>query len=109
MNGDGHPPAGEAGRGAATGVPASGKSRDGAPPPGGVALVSGAARGIGTAVAGALAAEGIQVAVECTRRFGLEPAGRKDIADAARFPVAERAWHITMQDLYVDGGATLRA
>ncbi|MDO5752867.1 SDR family oxidoreductase [Arthrobacter sp.] len=32
-----------------------------------------------------------------------------DIADAALFLLSERARHITMQDLYVDGGATLRA
>ncbi|GAA1009566.1 2,3-dihydro-2,3-dihydroxybenzoate dehydrogenase [Acrocarpospora pleiomorpha] len=32
-----------------------------------------------------------------------------DIADAVAFLVSDRARHITMQDLYVDGGATLRA
>jgi 2,3-dihydro-2,3-dihydroxybenzoate dehydrogenase len=32
-----------------------------------------------------------------------------DIADAVVFLVSDRARHITMQDLYVDGGATLRA
>ncbi|MEV4420985.1 2,3-dihydro-2,3-dihydroxybenzoate dehydrogenase [Patulibacter sp. NPDC049589] len=31
-----------------------------------------------------------------------------DIADAVRFLVSDRARHITMHDLYVDGGATLR-
>ena len=35
-----------------------------------------------------------------------EPA---DIADAVLFLVSDRARHITMQNLYVDGGATLRA
>ncbi|GAB3470154.1 2,3-dihydro-2,3-dihydroxybenzoate dehydrogenase [Actinophytocola sediminis] len=32
-----------------------------------------------------------------------------DIADAVLFLVSDRARHITMHDLYVDGGATLRA
>ncbi|GGM15554.1 2,3-dihydro-2,3-dihydroxybenzoate dehydrogenase [Streptomyces fumigatiscleroticus] len=32
-----------------------------------------------------------------------------DIADAVVFLVSDRARHITMHDLYVDGGATLRA
>ncbi|KAF4406446.1 2,3-dihydro-2,3-dihydroxybenzoate dehydrogenase [Streptomyces lycii] len=32
-----------------------------------------------------------------------------DIADAVTFLVSDRARHITMHDLYVDGGATLRA
>ncbi|MFD6426397.1 2,3-dihydro-2,3-dihydroxybenzoate dehydrogenase [Streptomyces sp. NPDC060198] len=32
-----------------------------------------------------------------------------DIADAVTFLLSDRARHITMQDLYVDGGATLRA
>ncbi|MGX6448168.1 2,3-dihydro-2,3-dihydroxybenzoate dehydrogenase [Patulibacter sp. S7RM1-6] len=31
-----------------------------------------------------------------------------DVADAVRFLVSDRARHITMHDLYVDGGATLR-
>ncbi|USQ85075.1 2,3-dihydro-2,3-dihydroxybenzoate dehydrogenase [Streptomyces phaeoluteigriseus] len=35
-----------------------------------------------------------------------EPA---DVADAVVFLVSDRARHITMHDLYVDGGATLRA
>lgn len=41
------------------------------------------------------------------------PLGRiadpSDIADAVAFLVSDRARHITMHDLYVDGGATLRA
>jgi 2,3-dihydro-2,3-dihydroxybenzoate dehydrogenase len=37
-------------------------------------------------------------------RFG-EPA---DVADAVAFLASDRARHITMQELYVDGGATLR-
>lgn len=32
-----------------------------------------------------------------------------DVADAVAFLVSDRARHITMHDLYVDGGATLRA
>ncbi|GHC54953.1 2,3-dihydro-2,3-dihydroxybenzoate dehydrogenase [Streptomyces cinnamoneus] len=45
-------------------------------------------------------------------RVGI-PLGRiadaSDIADAVLFLVSDRARHITMHDLYVDGGATLRA
>lgn len=36
-------------------------------------------------------------------------AGPDDIADAVVFLLSDRAGHITMHDLYVDGGATLRA
>ncbi|MEV0263571.1 2,3-dihydro-2,3-dihydroxybenzoate dehydrogenase [Streptomyces sp. NPDC050617] len=47
-----------------------------------------------------------------TYRVGI-PLGRiaepSDIADAVAFLVSDRARHITMHDLYVDGGATLRA
>ncbi|MCX5400835.1 2,3-dihydro-2,3-dihydroxybenzoate dehydrogenase [Streptomyces sp. NBC_00102] len=47
-----------------------------------------------------------------TYRTGI-PLGRiadpADIADAVTFLLSDRARHITMQDLYVDGGATLRA
>ncbi|MEU7104372.1 2,3-dihydro-2,3-dihydroxybenzoate dehydrogenase [Streptomyces stramineus] len=45
-------------------------------------------------------------------RVGI-PLGRiadpADVADAVTFLVSDRARHITMHDLYVDGGATLRA
>jgi 2,3-dihydro-2,3-dihydroxybenzoate dehydrogenase len=45
-------------------------------------------------------------------RVGI-PLGRiadpADIADAVVFLASDQARHITMQDLYVDGGATLRA
>ncbi|MFI1992245.1 2,3-dihydro-2,3-dihydroxybenzoate dehydrogenase [Actinoplanes sp. NPDC020271] len=45
-------------------------------------------------------------------RVGI-PLGRiarpEDIADAVLFLASDRARHITMHDLYVDGGATLRA
>ncbi|MFF5108541.1 2,3-dihydro-2,3-dihydroxybenzoate dehydrogenase [Streptosporangium sp. NPDC000509] len=45
-------------------------------------------------------------------RVGI-PLGRladpADIADAVLFLASDRARHITMQDLYVDGGATLRS
>jgi 2,3-dihydro-2,3-dihydroxybenzoate dehydrogenase len=47
-----------------------------------------------------------------TYRTGI-PLGRiatpEDIADAVLFLASERARHITLHDLYVDGGATLRA
>lgn len=47
-----------------------------------------------------------------TYRTGI-PLGRiatpQDIADAVLFLASERARHITLHDLYVDGGATLRA
>ncbi|GID68741.1 2,3-dihydro-2,3-dihydroxybenzoate dehydrogenase [Actinoplanes cyaneus] len=47
-----------------------------------------------------------------TFRVGI-PLGRiaspEDIADAVLFLASDRARHITMHDLYVDGGATLRA
>ncbi|WP_344121555.1 2,3-dihydro-2,3-dihydroxybenzoate dehydrogenase [Streptomyces blastmyceticus] len=47
-----------------------------------------------------------------TYRVGI-PLGRiaepADIAEAVTFLVSDRARHITMHDLYVDGGATLRA
>jgi 2,3-dihydro-2,3-dihydroxybenzoate dehydrogenase len=47
-----------------------------------------------------------------TFRTGI-PLGRlarpEDIADAVLFLVSDQARHITMHDLYVDGGATLRA
>ncbi len=36
-------------------------------------------------------------------------ASSEDIADAVEFLLSDRARHITMQSLYVDGGATLRA
>ncbi|WP_405012627.1 2,3-dihydro-2,3-dihydroxybenzoate dehydrogenase [Kitasatospora sp. NBC_01539] len=47
-----------------------------------------------------------------TYRVGI-PLGRiadpVDVAEAVAFLVSDRARHITMHDLYVDGGATLRA
>ncbi|NUS27065.1 MAG: 2,3-dihydro-2,3-dihydroxybenzoate dehydrogenase [Streptomyces sp.] len=47
-----------------------------------------------------------------TYRTGI-PLGRiadpADVADAVAFLVSDRARHITLHDLYVDGGATLRA
>ena len=47
-----------------------------------------------------------------TYRTGI-PLGRiadpDDVADAVVFLASDRARHITMHDLYVDGGATLRA
>ncbi|WP_372803633.1 SDR family oxidoreductase [Paracoccus seriniphilus] len=47
-----------------------------------------------------------------THRTGI-PLGKlatpEDIAQAAMFLLSEQAGHITMADLYVDGGATLRA
>jgi 2,3-dihydro-2,3-dihydroxybenzoate dehydrogenase len=36
-------------------------------------------------------------------------AAAEDVADAVVFLASDRARHITMHDLYVDGGATLRA
>ncbi|NEE57327.1 SDR family oxidoreductase, partial [Streptomyces sp. SID8455] len=46
-----------------------------------------------------------------TYRTGI-PLGRiaepADIADAVAFLASDRARHITLQELYVDGGATLR-
>ncbi|MGB6052807.1 MAG: SDR family oxidoreductase, partial [Rhodococcus sp. (in: high G+C Gram-positive bacteria)] len=36
-------------------------------------------------------------------------ASAEDIADAVEFLLSDRARHITMQSLYIDGGATLRA
>jgi len=47
-----------------------------------------------------------------TYRVGI-PLGRiaapADVAEAVAFLVSDRARHITLHDLYVDGGATLRA
>lgn len=103
------------------------------------ALVTGAARGIGAAVCAALTEAGAKVAAADLRagpggevagtyldealyatlagdpgsfRVGI-PLGRvadpDDIADAVLFLCSETARHITMHDLLVDGGATLRA
>ncbi|NBE56641.1 2,3-dihydro-2,3-dihydroxybenzoate dehydrogenase [Streptomyces boluensis] len=58
------------------------------------------------------AARGVIEGDPSTYRVGI-PLGRiaapSDIADAVVFLVSDRARHITMHDLYVDGGATLRA
>ena len=43
------------------------------------------------------------------RHHPAELAEPADIADAVAFLLSDRARHITMQTLYVDGGATLRA
>ncbi|MFI7244966.1 2,3-dihydro-2,3-dihydroxybenzoate dehydrogenase [Streptomyces qinglanensis] len=60
-------------------------------------------------------ADGEQRAVQgdlAAHRTGI-PLGRiaepEDIAEAVAFLVSDRARHITLHDLYVDGGATLRA
>lgn len=67
------------------------------------------------AEAGASEDEGAPRVIEgdlATHRTGI-PLGRiadpSDIADAVVFLVSDRARHITLHDLYVDGGATLRA
>lgn len=56
--------------------------------------------------------EGVIAGDPAAYRVGI-PLGRiadpADIADAVAFLVSDRARHITMHDLYVDGGATLRA
>ncbi|RJL30830.1 2,3-dihydro-2,3-dihydroxybenzoate dehydrogenase [Bailinhaonella thermotolerans] len=58
------------------------------------------------------AAERVIAGVPEAYRTGI-PLGRiaepGDIADAVAFLASDRARHITMHDLYVDGGATLRA
>lgn len=60
-------------------------------------------------------AEAVRRVIEgdpAAHRTGI-PLGRiadpSDVADAVVFLVSDRARHITMHDLYVDGGATLRA
>lgn len=58
------------------------------------------------------AARGVVEGDLAAYRTGI-PLGRladpADVADAVLFLVSDRARHITMHDLYVDGGATLRA
>jgi len=58
------------------------------------------------------AARGVIEGDLAAHRTGI-PLGRiadpRDVADAVVFLVSDRARHITMHDLYVDGGATLRA
>ncbi|MCR8573375.1 2,3-dihydro-2,3-dihydroxybenzoate dehydrogenase [Streptomyces sp. Isolate_219] len=60
----------------------------------------------------AVAAQRVIAGDLATHRTGI-PLGRiadpADIAEAVVFLVSDRARHITMHDLYVDGGATLRA
>ncbi|HLL69416.1 MAG TPA: 2,3-dihydro-2,3-dihydroxybenzoate dehydrogenase [Micromonosporaceae bacterium] len=57
-------------------------------------------------------AEGVIAGDPAAFKVGI-PLGRiaaaEDIADAVTFLVSDRARHITLHDLYVDGGATLRA
>ncbi|WP_066928512.1 2,3-dihydro-2,3-dihydroxybenzoate dehydrogenase [Streptomyces sp. NBRC 110611] len=67
------------------------------------------------AAAGLPDEEGARRVIEgdpATHRTGI-PLGRiadpADVADAVAFLVSDRARHITLHDLYVDGGATLRA
>ncbi|MFC8228946.1 2,3-dihydro-2,3-dihydroxybenzoate dehydrogenase [Streptomyces sp. NPDC057287] len=69
-------------------------------------------RGMWTAGDEEASARGVIEGDPTTYRTGI-PLGRiadpSDIADAVAFLVSDRARHITMHDLYVDGGATLRA
>lgn len=69
-------------------------------------------RGMWTAGDEEAAARRIVEGDPVTYRTGI-PLGRmadpSDVADAVAFLVSDRARHITMHDLYVDGGATLRA
>lgn len=51
---------------------------------------------------------GLPEAFKCGIPLG-KLATPEDVADAALFLLSDRAAHITMSDLYVDGGATLRA
>ncbi|MFB8029761.1 2,3-dihydro-2,3-dihydroxybenzoate dehydrogenase [Streptomyces sp. NPDC056465] len=69
-------------------------------------------RGMWTAGDEEASARGVIEGDPAAYRTGI-PLGRiadpSDIADAVAFLVSDRARHITMHDLYVDGGATLRA
>ncbi|MFF5897186.1 2,3-dihydro-2,3-dihydroxybenzoate dehydrogenase [Streptomyces argenteolus] len=69
-------------------------------------------RGMWTVGAEEASARGVVEGDLATYRTGI-PLGRianpSDIADAVAFLASDRARHITMHDLYVDGGATLRA
>ncbi|MET9594411.1 2,3-dihydro-2,3-dihydroxybenzoate dehydrogenase [Streptomyces sp. NPDC006516] len=69
-------------------------------------------RGMWTAGAEEESARRVVEGDPTTYRTGI-PLGRiadpSDIADAVAFLASDRARHITMHDLYVDGGATLRA
>lgn len=69
-------------------------------------------RALWTADDEAAAARSVIEGDPATYRTGI-PLGRiadpADIADAVVFLASDRARHITMHDLYVDGGATLRA
>ncbi|MCX5415686.1 2,3-dihydro-2,3-dihydroxybenzoate dehydrogenase [Streptomyces sp. NBC_00059] len=69
-------------------------------------------RGMWTVGAEEASARSVVEGDPATYRTGI-PLGRiadpSDIADAVAFLASDRARHITMHDLYVDGGATLRA